>query len=99
MALTEGVKSKLVCDFCCVHGVRKILFVSENKEDSIAELVFIEHAVQFIAGFTDTIAIITIHDKDQTLSVLEVMSPKRTNLEKARKRKERLDILLLRVQD
>jgi hypothetical protein len=88
VALTEGVKSKLVCDFCCIHSVREILLVGKDKEDSIAELVFVEHAVQFVAGFTDTIAIIAIHDENQALSILEVMSPKRADLWEVNDRKE-----------
>ena len=88
VALTEGVKSKLVCDFCCIHSVREILFVGKHKEDCIAKLIFIKHAVQFVTGFPDTIAIIAIHDEDQALSVLEVMSPERTDLKQGRKGEE-----------
>jgi hypothetical protein len=56
------------------------LFVGKDQEDSITELVFVQHAVEFIAGFTDTVAIVGINDKDQALCVLEVMPPQWTNL-------------------
>lgn len=74
------MKTQFICDLSCIHGIRKILFVGKDQEDSITELVFIQHAVEFIAGFTDTVAIIGIDDKDQALCVLEVMSPQWTNL-------------------
>jgi hypothetical protein len=80
MTLAKRMKAKLVCDFCCIHSVREILFVGKDKEDSVAKLVFIEHAVQLITGLADTIAIIAIHDEDKALSVLEVMSPEGTDL-------------------
>ncbi len=80
MTLAKGVKSELICDLCCIHGIGKILFVGEAQEHGVAELVLVEHAVKLITGLTDTIAIIAIHDEDQTLGVLEVMPPERTNL-------------------
>lgn len=40
----------------------------------------IQHPVQFISSFNHTVTIIAINHKDKSLSVLEVMSPQRTNL-------------------
>ena len=80
MALAKGVNSQLICDLCCIHGVRKILLVSEAEEHGIAQLVFVEHAVELITSFPNAITIVAIHDEDNTLSVLEVMPPERTNL-------------------
>lgn len=40
----------------------------------------VQHAVQLIPGFTDTIAVVAVHHKNQTLRVLEVVSPERSDL-------------------
>ncbi|GMF72811.1 unnamed protein product [Aspergillus oryzae] len=63
-----------------VMSYRQILLVSENKEKSITEFILVQHALQLFPGLDNTIAIVAIHDEDNTLSVLEVMSPERTDL-------------------
>lgn len=79
-ALSQAVETKLVCDLGGVHGVGKILLVGENKQDSIAKLVLVEHALELLSCLNNTIAIVGVNDEDDTLSVLEVVSPQRTNL-------------------
>jgi hypothetical protein len=59
---------------------RQILLVGEDKEQSITELVLVEHALKLLTGLDDTITIVGVDDKDDTLGVLEVMSPQRTDL-------------------
>ena len=59
---------------------RKILLVGEDKEDSITELVLVKHALELLSGLNNTVAIVGVDDEDDTLSVLEVMSPQRTDL-------------------
>ena len=39
-----------------------------------------EHFVQFVFRFTDSFAIIAVHDEDEALSVLEVMPPQGSDL-------------------
>lgn len=58
----------------------KILLVGEDKKDSIAKLVLVEHALELLSCLNNTIAIVGVNDEDNTLSVLEVVSPQRTNL-------------------
>ena len=58
----------------------KILLVGEDKEDSITELVLVKHALELLSGLNNTVAIVGVDDEDDTLSVLEVMSPQRTDL-------------------
>ena len=58
----------------------KILLVGEDKEDSITELVLVKHALELLPGLNNTVAIVGVDDEDDTLSVLEVMSPQRTDL-------------------
>ena len=52
------MQAKLVSDFGSVHCVGKILLVSENKEESIPELVFVKHALKFLSCFYNTITIV-----------------------------------------
>lgn len=58
----------------------KILFVGEDKEKSIAQLIFVEHALEFFTSLDDTISIVGVDHEDDTLGILKVMSPKRSNL-------------------
>jgi hypothetical protein len=60
------------------HG--KILLVGKDQEKSISQLVLVEHALQLLTGFDDTVTIVAVDDEDDTLGVLEVMSPQRTDL-------------------
>ena len=74
------MQAKLVSDLSGVHGVGQILLVGEDKEKSITELVLVEHALELLTGLDDTVAIVGVDDEDDTLGVLEVMSPERTDL-------------------
>lgn len=60
------------------HG--KILLVGKDKKKSISELVLVEHTLQLLASLDDTVTIVAVNNEDDTLSVLEVMSPQRSNL-------------------
>lgn len=56
------------------------MLVGENKEESVAKFVFIQHALQLFPGFDDTVTVIAVNNENDTLSVLEVMSPEGTDL-------------------
>jgi hypothetical protein len=58
----------------------KILLVGEDKEDGVAELVLVEHALELLTGLNNTVAIVGVDDEDDTLGVLEVVPPQRTDL-------------------
>lgn len=58
----------------------KILLVGEDKENGIAELILVEHALELLSGLNNTVAIVGVDDEDDTLSVLEVVPPQRTDL-------------------
>lgn len=66
------MEAKFVGDFGGVHGVREILLVGKDKEEGIAEFVFVQHPLQFFAGFGDTFPIIGVDDENDALGVLEV---------------------------
>ena len=50
---TEGV-------VCLAYG--KILFVGENQEKGIAQLVFVQHPLQLLTCLDNTISIIAVDD-------------------------------------
>ena len=58
----------------------QILFVGENKEQSITQFILVQHPLEFLSGFNDTVTIIAVNNEDDTLSVLEVVAPQRSNL-------------------
>ena len=69
------------------HGVGEILLVGEHKKDGVAELVLTEHAVKLLLGTVlgttlviNTLLIVGIDDEDDTLGVLVVVTPQRTDL-------------------
>lgn len=52
---------------------------SENILNSKG-IYLIQHSVELIPGFNNTIPIVAIHNEDETLCVLEVMPPQRHDL-------------------
>lgn len=58
----------------------QILFVGKDQEKSVTEFIFVQHALQLLASLNNTVAIVRVDDEDDTLGVLEVMSPQRSDL-------------------
>lgn len=58
----------------------QILLVGEDQEKSIPQLILVQHALEFLAGLNDTVTIVGVDNEDDTLGVLEIMSPERTDL-------------------
>lgn len=65
-------------DWTFTYG--KILFVGKDEEKGITKLVFVQHTLKFLACLDDTISVIGIDHEDDTLSILEIMPPERSNL-------------------
>lgn len=59
---------------------RQILLVGEHQEQSIPELILVQHALQLLTGLDDTVAIVAVHHEDDTLGVLEIVAPQRADL-------------------
>ena len=74
------MKAELVSDLRCGQGTWEILLVSEDKEDSVAELLLREHLVKLFASVIDSVAIVRVNDEDEALSVLVVVSPEKSDL-------------------
>ena len=58
----------------------QILLVGEHQEESITELVLVQHALQLLTGLDDTIPIVAVNHEDDTLGVLEVVAPEGADL-------------------
>jgi len=80
VALAEGVEAELVGDLRGVHRVRQVLLVGEDEQHRLAQLVLVEHAVQLITRLAHAVAIVGVNDEDDTLRVLVVVAPERTDL-------------------
>jgi len=77
--LSQAVEAKFVCDLGGIHGIGQILFVGENQKNGIPQLILVQHTLQLLSGLNNTITIVAVNDEDDTLSVLEVMSPQWSN--------------------
>ena len=78
--LPEAVEAELVGDLRRVHRVGQILLVGEDQKDGIPQLILVEHALKLLASLNNTVTIVGVDDEDDTLGVLEVVSPERTDL-------------------
>lgn len=74
------MQTELVGDLSSIHGIGQILLVGKDEQQSISELVLVEHALQLLASLTNTVTIVAIDDEDDALGVLEVMPPQRSDL-------------------
>lgn len=70
--LPEAVETQLVRDFSSVHSVGKILLVGEDKQESVAELVLVEHPLELLTSLRNTFPIVGVDNEDDALRVLEV---------------------------
>lgn len=72
LPLPERVQAELVGDLGGVHRVRQVLLVGKHEQDGVAQLVLVQHALEFLARLVDTVAVVRVDDKDDALRVLEV---------------------------
>jgi hypothetical protein len=56
------------------------LLVGEDKEQGIPKFVFVQHALELLAGLDYTVAIVAVDNENDALGVLEIMPPQRSNL-------------------
>ena len=66
--------------FTALETYRQILLVGKDKEESVPQLVLVQHALELLTRLNNTVAIVAVNDEDDTLGVLEVMPPQRTDL-------------------
>jgi len=58
----------------------QILLVSEDQEKRIPKLILVQHSLQLLASLDNTVTIVAVDDENDTLGVLEVMPPQRSDL-------------------
>ena len=58
----------------------QILLVGKDQKKSVPQLVLVEHTLELLAGLDDTVAIVAVNYKDDTLGVLEIMPPEGADL-------------------
>jgi len=73
------VEAQLVRHLRRRHGVRQVLLVGKHQQHRLPELVFVEHAVHFVPGRVNAVAIVGVHYENQTLGVGVVVAPQRPN--------------------
>ena len=62
------------------YAYGQILLVGEDQEKGVPQLVLVQHPLELLTGLNNTVAIVAVDDEDDTLGVLEVMPPERTDL-------------------
>jgi len=66
------MEAKFISNFSGIHGIGEILLVSKDKEESVAELVFVQHPLKFLPSLGNTFPIIWVNNEDDALGVLEI---------------------------
>ena len=51
---------------------RQILLVGEDKEESVPQLVLVQHPLELLAGLNNTIAIVAVDDEDDSATLTAV---------------------------
>ena len=81
IAFCDGHVSRFVSfAISLVAAYGQILFVGEDQEHSVPQLILVQHSLELLTCLHNTIAIVAVNDEDDTLGVLEVMPPQRTDL-------------------
>jgi len=79
-SLSDGMQAQLLGDLCSVHGIRQVLLVGKHKQQRVSQLVLVKHLLQFLTGLGDTVSVVGVNHENNTLGVLEVVSPQRSDL-------------------
>jgi len=74
------MKSKFVGHFCCTHSIGEILLIRKHKENSITELILVQHSVELVSCSINTVRVVRIDHEDETLGILVVVAPQGTDL-------------------
>lgn len=58
----------------------QILLVGEDQKNGISELILVQHSLEFLPSLDNTVTIVAVDNEDDSLGILEVMSPERSDL-------------------
>ncbi len=73
------MKSEFVGDLGNGHGIGQILFVAQNKKCCISEFVFSQDFLELEGSFVDSLTIIAVHNKNDSLGVVVIVPPQGSN--------------------
>ena len=76
----QRVELKLPRHLAAAQSSRHILLVRQDQHRRVAELIFLEHAVQRAACVLHSRWVVAVDDKDEAVRVLEVVPPERADL-------------------
>mmetsp|Transcript_35595 Transcript_35595/g.82663 ORF Transcript_35595/g.82663 Transcript_35595/m.82663 type:complete len:367 (+) Transcript_35595:560-1660(+) len=79
-ALPQSVQSELVRDLCRGSSVRQILLVRVHKQQSVPQLILVQHLTQLLTSILHALAVVAVHHADKRVCALEVVAPERSNL-------------------
>ncbi len=74
------MQAQLIRHLRCTHRIWQILLIRKYKKHGIAKLVLVQHSMHLITGGIDTVRIVRVHNEDESLGILVVVSPERTDL-------------------
>jgi len=74
------VEAQLVSDLSRVHGLGQVLLVGKDQHHGVPQLILRQHPVQLVPGLGYPLPVIAVHHEYQSISVLKVMSPERSDL-------------------
>ena len=80
VTLLQVVETELVSHLGSVHGIWQVLLVGKYQDDALSQLIVAQHLLKFVSGLADTLSIVGIDNKDDSVGVCVVMSPQWTNL-------------------
>ena len=58
----------------------QILLVGKDQKNGVPEFILVQHSLEFLPSLDNTVTIIAVHNEDDTLGILEIMSPERSDL-------------------
>ena len=74
----DSVQGEFLGDFGDTHDTL-VLFVGEDQDDGVSEFLLSKHPVEFLLGEVNTVFVRGVNDENQSLSVLVVVSPQKSD--------------------
>ena len=62
------------------HGIWQVLLVGKDEDSGVGQLFLAQHLLELVGRLADALAIVRVSHIDQTLRVLKVVAPQRSNL-------------------
>ena len=66
------METKFIGNLSGVHRIGQILLIGKHKEESIAEFIFVQHSLELLPCLRNTLPIVRVNNKNDTLRILEI---------------------------